>query len=395
MSLHFSAQEYEGRRTRACAALRERGLDGILCFAPESLYYLTGHDSFGFCFFQCLYMDASGETTLLARSADLRQAQHTSDIRDIRIWRDGEDAQPARDLRDMLASRGAQGKKLGIERDTHGLTAVNYIATVAALEGFCKLEEADRLVSRLRLTKSPAEMECVRTAAGLADAALDAGLQATGAGACEGEILAAMQGEIFRGDGDYPGNEFIIGSGPDALLCRYKSGRRRLDAQDQLTLEFAGAHRHYHAAMMRTIVVGEPDGVHTAMHAAAVEALEACEEVLRPGRVTGDVFAAHARVLEKHGHAANSLAACGYSMGARFSPSWMDWPMFYEGGGVELRGDMVFFIHIIIADSVREKAMSVGHSLRVREDSAVPPERLSRHGTELLSRQGPPQSKGA
>ena len=383
MSLHFSAQEYAERRQRACAEMRRQGLDGILCFAPESLYYLTGHDSFGFCFFQCLYMDADGATSLLTRSADLRQAQHTSDIEDIRIWIDGADADPGLALRELLSSRGARGRRLGIERDTHGLTAANHIRVMRALEGFCVLEEADTLVSRLRVVKSEAELDCIRTAARLADAALDAGLAATGPGADEGDILAAMQGEIFRRGGDYPGNAFIIGSGRDALLCRYKSGRRRLDAQDQLTLEFAGVHRHYHAAMMRTVIVGQPDPAHVAMHAAAVEALEACEAALRPGHCVGDVFEAHRQVLERHGHAANRLAACGYSMGARFAPSWMDWPMFYAGNDVALQADMTFFIHIILMDSKRAKAMTLGHSLRVRADPSRPPERLSRHGVEL------------
>ena len=69
---------------------------------------------------------------------------------------------------------------------------------------------------------------CARPAA-LADAALDAGAAAIRPGADEGDILAAMQGAIFAGGGDYPANEFIIGSGADALLCRYKAGRRKLD----------------------------------------------------------------------------------------------------------------------------------------------------------------------
>ncbi len=56
-------------------------------------------------------------------------------------------------------------------------------------------------------------------------------------GADEADILAAMQGAIFSGGGDYPANEFIVGSGAEALLCRYKAGRRKLDVNDQLTLE--------------------------------------------------------------------------------------------------------------------------------------------------------------
>ena len=386
MSLHFPTSEYVSRRARVCAEMARQGLDGILCFAPESLYYLTGHDSFGFCFFQCLHMDADGTTALLTRSADLRQAQHTSDIKDIRIWTDASDADPALSLREMLSSRGARGKRLGIERDTHGLTAANHIKVECALDGFCSLQEANHLVSRLRVIKSAAELDYIRTAARLADSSLDAGLREIRADAEESDILAAMQGEVLRLDGDYPGNAFIIGSGRDALLCRYHSGRRRLGAQDQLTLEFAGVHRHYHAAMMRTVLIGTPDAVHIAMHAAAVEAMEACEEVLRPGRLAGDVFEAHRLVLEKHGHAANRLAACGYSMGARFAPSWMDWPMFHAGNDVPLQGDMTFFVHIILMDSERDKAMTLGHSLHIQEDASLPPERLSRHGLELLVR---------
>ena len=385
MSLHFSAQEYVARRARACEAMAQAGLDGMLCFAPESLYYLTGHDSFGFCFFQCLYLDADGTTTLLTRSADLRQAQHTSDIEDIRIWVDGIDANPAIDLRELLASRGGKGKRLGIEQETHGLTAANGMKVMRALDGFCVLENADVLVSRLRLVKSAKELEYIRRAAQLADACLDAGLGEIRPGADESDILAAMQAEVLRGDGDYPGNAFIIGSDKDALLCRYKSGRRRLSAQDQLTLEFAGVYRHYHAAMMRTVVIGAPESVHIEMHAAALEALQACEEALRCGNRAGDVFEAHRRVLEAHGHGSNRLAACGYAMGARFAPSWMDWPMFYAGNDVVLEEDMTFFIHIIVMDSARGKAMTLGHSLRVG-GSGMAPERLSSHGLEMLVR---------
>jgi Xaa-Pro dipeptidase len=162
----------------------------------------------------------------------------------------------------------------------------------------------------------------------MADAAALAQIHA---GADEGDILAAQHSAIFSAGGDYPGNEFIIGSGRDALLCRYKSGRRCLDVADQITLEFAGVFRHYHAAIMRTAIVGEPRPQHIAYHRAAREALLACEAEMKPGRTAGDVFAAHARVFAEHGLSEHRLNACGYSLGAKFTPSWMDWPMFYEG----------------------------------------------------------------
>ena len=370
MAVHFSAAEMEGRMTRLRAALAARRLDGILLFAQESMYWLTGYDTFGFCFFQCLYVGQDGRMALLTRSADLRQAQHTSTLSDIRVWRDGVAAEPVGDLRAMLADIGCAGRRLGVEFDSYGLTYANGRKVAAALDGLVELEDASLIVPRLRLTKSDAEIDCVRRAAALSDAADRAAVARLGPGAEEGDILAAQHAAIFAAGGDYPGNEFIIGSGRDALLCRYKSGRRRLDATDQITLEFAGVWRHYHAAVMRTHVVGEPRPLHIAYHAAAREALLACEAELRPGRTAGDVFAAHVRMLDAHGLSAHRLNACGYSLGAKFTPSWMDPPMFYEDNDWEIAPNQVYFAHMILMDSRSETALCLGRTSLVTQHSA-------------------------
>ena len=133
MALHFTRAEYDARIAKAIAAMQRDGLDGLLMFQQESMYYLTGYDTFGFCFFQCLYLGADGKLALLTRSADLRQAQHTSIIEDIRIWTDQAGAQPAAQLKDMLDSLKCKGKRLGIESQSYGLTHFNGKAVEAAL----------------------------------------------------------------------------------------------------------------------------------------------------------------------------------------------------------------------------------------------------------------------
>lgn len=370
--LHFPASEFSARLARIQAAMAAARLDGMLLFSQESMYWLTGYDTFGFCFFQCLYLGADGTMALLTRSADLRQAQQTSNIADIRIWRDAADANPALDLRAMLAELGVAGKALGVENDSHGLTHFNGRRLEQALAGFCVLRDASTLVPHLRATKSPAEIVFVREAARLSDLADRAAIDALHAGANEGEILAAQHSVLFANGGDYPANEFIIGSGPDALLCRYKSGRRKLDAEDQITLEFAGVFRHYHAAIMRTHVVGPPHPLHLAYHAAAREALLACEAEMRPGRTAGDVFAAHSKIFEAHGLSQHRLNACGYSLGAKFTPSWMDAPMFYSGNPWQIAENQVFFAHMILMDSASRTAMCLGRTSLITPNSAEP-----------------------
>ena len=382
MALHFSPEELAGRRARTVDAMAQAGLDGMMLFRQESMYYLTGYDTFGYVFFQCLYLGADGRMTLLTRAPDLRQAQATSVIEDIHIWIDGPEATPAEDLRAILAGHDCQGRRLGVEYEAYGLTARNGLRLQTALQGFCELVDASELVSRLRVVKSAAEIVYLRRAAVLADQALEAARPLARPGVFEGDILAAMHGAIFAGGGDYPGNEFIIGSGPGALLCRYYSGRRHLDAEDQLTLEWAGVERHYHAAMMRTLRVGAAPPRQIEMHQVARDALLAVEQALRPGRPLGEAFDAHARTLDAAGYQAHRLNACGYSMGTTFSPNWMDWPMLYHGNPVEAAPGMAFFVHIIIFDSARDLAMSLGRTSLITEAGAEP---LSAAGLDFVA----------
>jgi Xaa-Pro dipeptidase len=368
MALHFTPAEFERRKQRLLTELAARKLDGLLMFQQESMYWLTGYDTFGFCFFQALWLGADGRLALLTRSADLRQAQHTSIVADIRLWEDRKDSTPQQQLRRMVEELGAKSSRIGVEYDSYGLTAANGRKLDAAFDGFATLEDASRLVDRLRAVKSAAEIIYVKQAAKLALAARQAAVELIAPGIDEGDILAAMQGAVFKGGGDYPANEFIIGSERDALLCRYKSGRRQLGSEDQITLEWAGAYRRYHAAMMETVVVGPPRDRHLELFAAARQAMEACGHTIVPGKTAGEVFAAHAHVMDGHGLAKHRLAACGYSLGAKFTPSWMDPPMFYADNDWMLEPGMVMFAHMILMDSETETAMCLGRTFLVTVD---------------------------
>ena len=372
MAIHFTKEEFEQRKRSALKKMDEAELDGLLMFRQESMYYLTGYDTFGFVFFQCLFLNSSGEFTLLTRMPDLRQAQHTSIIEDIRIWTDGDNANPAMDLRAILDKAGYQNKRLGVEYDAYGLTAANGKLLDQTLDGFCNLTDASNLISELRLIKSVAELDYVQTAAVLADKAWIKAKSMIAPGVSEANILAAMQAEILAGDGDYPANEFIIGSGNDALLCRYFSGRRSLSSIDQLTLEFAGVYRHYHAAMMRTVPIGKVTDQHRQMYCVTIDAMQACMQALTPGNRVGDVFDAYARVCDQAGMKAHRMNATGYSQGTTFAPNWMDWPMFYSGNPVIIEPGMVFFLHMILMDSESGNAMCPGWTVKVTQSGSEP-----------------------
>ena len=372
MALHFSREEFAVRQRHACTKMGEEGLDGLLIFRQESMYYLTGYDTAGYSMFQAMHLGADGALALVTRSADRRQAQATSVIEDVRIWIDSELANPAEDLRDMLESYGCRGKRLGVEYHAYGLTGQRSRLVDATLDGFCDLVDASDLVRLLRLVKSPAELDYVRRAGALTDEALAVANEMTVPGASIGAIYGEMLNAMLRGGGDVPCGRWPMGSGEEALLVRYHTGHGQVADDDQVTFEFAGAYRHYHTVLMHVVLTGRVDPRHEDMFKACAEALAACQEALKPGNTVGEVFDIHARVLTEAGQSEHLLNACGYTMGATYPPTWMDWPMFYTGNPQVIAPDMVFFLHMILVDSEAGLAMSLGETGIVTEAGFEP-----------------------
>jgi len=381
VAIHFTKEEFSDRKSKVVQELKKQNLDGLLMFRQESMYWLTGYDTFGYVYFQSLILTTKGDLVLLTRAPDLRQAQNTSIIKNIRIWVDKDKSNPADELKNILSDLGLEKSNLGVEYEAYGLTGRNAMRLNNSLKNFATLHDKSELVSYLRVIKSPAEIIYVKKAAELADKAMEAAWKYAHAGQNESKILAEMQSAVFNGGGDYPANEFIIGSGKNALLCRYQSEKRKLDKVDQLSIEWAGTYKHYHSAMFRTIPIGKVSDKQKEMHAACLETLKACENKLKPGNKVGEVFDVHAEVFDKKGYRKSRMNACGYSLGTTFAPNWMDWPMLYTENPVILSSGMVFFMHMILMDSDNQLAMNLGETYLVTNDGN---ERLGKKKMDLV-----------
>ena len=381
MALHFSKEEFQKRKDDVLKLMNKQNLDALLMFRQESMYWLTGYDTFGYVFFQTLVLDKNGNLILLTRAPDLRQAQNTSNIEDIRIWVDKDKSNPTEDLKKILNELSLKGKKVGVEYEAYGMTGRNALRLNETLKDYCDLKDESELITKLRVIKSQEEIVYVKKAAELADNALDQAWKYCKAGVNEAKILAEMQKIVLEGGGDYPANEYIIGSGHNALLCRYQAEKRNLSNQDQLSIEWAGTYKHYHSAMFRTILLGKTDPKHIKMHEACVQALKNCESKLKPGNKIGEVFDIHAKTFDDLGFNKARMNACGYSLGSTFSPNWMDWPMLYTGNPYVIEPGNVFFLHMILMDSINNLAMNLGETYLVTQNGN---ERLGKQKLDLV-----------
>lgn len=373
-ALYVSEQELQERRNRALEIMKRENLDGFLMTKQESLYYFTGFDTFGYVFFQAMYFHNDGSMRLITRLPDLRQALYTSILKkeDILIRSDSADSNPVSLVPEVLKKFGinSPAKRIGYEPDSCTLNLRIGQLLLKSVEGLCTLVDHSTLFGReLRIIKSESEMKKIRKAAYLADFALVRALKLAKPGAYEGDLWREIVGTVYEGGGDDPANENILVSGNKGVLTRYTTGKSKIERQ--VTLEHAGVYKHYHACLMRTIPIGGITKLARRMHEVNVMQMKAAMEALKPGRPIGEVAEAYARVADENGFHEQRFDACGYSMGATFAPTWMDFPMFVPGQSVIARKGMVFFIHIILMDMPTDTASSVGQTVEVTDTGCV------------------------
>ncbi len=367
--LPFPREEHLSRQARLRAALREKGQDAMLVFAQESLYWLTGYDTGGFVFFQCAVVTADERPiVLLTRRPDLFQARQTSTIEDIRIWWDADDANPARDLKAILDELGLAGGRIAIELNTHGLTGWNLWRCQTTFGDWCRLEDDNHLIRKLRVVKSPGEIAFMRKAGEICDRALQRVIEAARPGMLDSDLKAVYLASILGDGADMPPNAPLFNSGPRAIYGRGVTDPRRLEAQDQILVEYPVPYRHYNVKTEWMILFGKVADRQRHMYDVARETLTKMIDLARPGVPLGRIFDCYADGLDAGGYRAARYGAVGYSVGISFAPTSMDVPpMIYSGNATLCEPGMTLFYHVMSGDAETGHAMGVGHTLLVTE----------------------------
>ena len=233
--------------------------------------------------------------------------------------------------------------------------------------GFLRAGGSTDLVREIRLVKSVAELDYVRKAGELCDRILAVSVDKTRSGVSVKSVYADMMQALVAGGGDPTASRWPMGSGEAALFGRYHTGDETVGDHDQVVFEPAAAYRHYHACMMYNIVTGDLSTKQADMNKACADALDASQAVLKPGATVGELYDTHTGALERAGFGDAALAACGYTLGASYPPTWMDWPMLWTGNPHVLEAGMVFFMHMILFDQDSGLSMCVGETAIVTD----------------------------
>ena len=309
--------------------MAQHELRAVYVTRPVSIAYLTGFLAEPHERLMALAVRPD-RTTLIVPAIEHEKATRHSDGAALVSWRDGEDPYE-------LVGQALQGcPRIGIEKEHLTVRAADFLRERA---GVRDMVDAAPEVRRLRLVKSPAELEKLTRAGAITDAAAEQVVGKLHAGLSELEVALRLGTAIGEAGGTLSFDS-VVASGPNSALPHAVASGRRLATGDLLLLDFGAAFDGYLADTTRVAVVGAASERQREMHQLVLDAHDAAIAAVRPGTTTGAVDAAARKVIEAAGLGDRFFHRVGHGLGLEIHED----PSLDPGSTTVLEPGMVFTI---------------------------------------------------
>lgn len=317
--LVFPMAEYERRLRDLRQRMETQGLDVVMTTTPENICYLTGFESPGHYYFNSLVVPLEKEPFIVPRLLEARGIQTYTWVELVRPYEDIQD--PMDVLGDGLVEFGLNNKRIGYEENCWFFTAAQQKRLFAQCPNVTFVD-CSGIVETGRLIKSEYEIDLMKRAARTTEAGMQAGIDAVAAGATEGDVAAEIHYAMIKAGSEWPSISPFIASGERGAIGHATWTDRVIQPFEPVFLEIAGCMKRYHAAMMRTVFVGEPDESLWEAEKLVQEAMEACIDAIKPDVTAASVDAAGRSVIANSRLGAQQSSRTGYSIGIALPPDW-------------------------------------------------------------------------
>ncbi|WP_208454314.1 ectoine hydrolase [Methyloligella sp. GL2] len=363
----FPAEEYRRRLNDLRGRMEERLLDAVIITDPENIMYLTDYQTTGYSFFQALVVPLEGECYMVTRQMEESNVYARTWVTKTRPYADNGDA--IQSLVESLKSAGLAYATVGYERNSYFFPAYQQDRVRSAFTDG-KLLDCFGIVEEGRIQKSPAEIAIMKKAAIAAEAGMRAGIEACVPGVTENEIGAAISEAMFRAGGEPPAVMPYVTSGPRSMIGHATWEGRVVQPGEHVFMEVGGCYRRYHAALMRTVVLGEltPSVKSAEWH--MLEALKEVEKAIRPGLTVSDADNIVRDIICHGDHGGTLITRSGYSIGIAFPPSWDEGYILslMQGDSTTLKEGMTFHLIPWIWGVDGNKTMGISDTIHVTAD---------------------------
>lgn len=279
------------RLQRLKASMRDRGLDALFVSQPQNVYYLTGFRCRSWNLCQPLG-DPEGfvlvEPERLTFLCDDRydpSAAKAAGADHVRITSPpGVDAL-ARELKTLLDRRGLS---LGFEPS--GLLHADAVGLIAATDPL-RWQPADDLLMNQRILKDRAELDLLREAARVTDAACAHVVGRLRLGMSEHDVADEI-GNYLRRNSEGLAFDTIVAFDAAAAAPHYHPSRQNKTRKGSLVLmDFGGVWEGYHGDLTRCAFMGKADGRQREIYEHVLQSQQAGLAGIRPGLTEGQADA--------------------------------------------------------------------------------------------------------
>ena len=366
----FPRSEYLRRIAAVKASMAQHEVDTLIVNNIRNITYLTGYTAKSAYVPQGVIITANREEpAFVLRQCDWPAALHQAWMGrgniimypESLVGVDGKDGYDA--VIDYVNDLGAASRNVGLE--FNDLT-VNQMAKFTARMPKTKFADCTKLVHWVRGVKSDLEIELMREAAAIADAAILRAAEVIRPGVREADVAAEIYGTLARGVNGKPGtdvtNSVFFCASPRTGTCHLRWSEDVIRDGTQINLELGGIRHAYVSAIMRTYIVGKAPDRLRRIHDAEVEGLEAALATVRPGVTCHDVAKSFYDTIGKYGIKKDTR--CGYGIGIE----WLEPTASLQLGDMTvLKPNMTF--HLMLGNWVDEDFGSViSETLRVTEN---------------------------
>ena len=372
--MSFTKEEYKARLKRVQISMQEKGIELLISQDTANMNYLTGYDAWSFYYAQCVIVHVNAEEPLcFVRAQDAGGAYIKTYLKDENIIKYHEKyihtwpLHPYDYLVEIIKEKKWDKLSIGLEMDSHYFTAYCYEKINQGLPN-AKLKDSERLVNWVRLVKSNAEIELMKSAALISEIGMKTAIDSINPGVRQCDAVAEIQRALFVGTpefgGEYSSIATLLPTGKGTSASHLTATQDKFVSGEATIIELSGTYKRYHAPMARTVLLGKPDQKKIDAMKATNEALESGISATKPGNTADDVAQKFWKVLDKYNIKKESRT--GYSIGIGYPPDWGEHTLnILKGDKTILQPNVTF--HMIAVMQFGDWGVEASEAIRVTE----------------------------
>jgi len=299
--------DFKARWVRAASGMQAHGVDALFVMKPANLAYLTGDGR------PCALglLTRNLQCIVAVPASDVRSVRMASAATEIRSF--GSEEEMFHGFRDVLKAHGLSAATIALEKNFFDAALYEVFKTHILPDA--EVVPAGPVLSRLRMLKEPAEIDCLRVAARVADAGMAAAVPAIRPGVREIDVAGEAEHAMRRAGAEGWASATYVASGWRSAMAHGPASLKVIEAGDVVQVHVAPIASGYTVDLCRTVLVSpvaEEAGRATMAYA---QAQEAGVSAAASGAPLMGVDEAMARMLDRAGYGGAFLRPVFHGVG--------------------------------------------------------------------------------